>query len=67
MVTKGVPSVPSPVCNLRNVDASVTHEAFTDAVAREFRSEYGISDDVSHFLTILIAREATRFGSIVYQ
>jgi len=45
MVTKGVPSVPSPVCNLCKFDASVTHEAFTDAVVGEFRSEYRISDD----------------------
>jgi len=45
MVTKGVPSVPSPVCNLCKFDASVTHEAFTDAVVGEFRSEYRISDE----------------------
>ena len=47
MITKGVPSVPSPVCNLCKFDASVTHEVFTDAVVGEFRSEYGVSDEVS--------------------
>jgi lipoate-protein ligase A len=55
MVTKGVASMPSPVCNLRNFDTSITHEAFADVVAREFRAEYGISACVSHFLAILAA------------
>ncbi len=52
-MTKGVPSVPSPVCNLCKFDASVTHEAFTDAVVGEFRSEYRISDEVSIISSIL--------------
>ncbi|KAK2465931.1 hypothetical protein APHAL10511_001572 [Amanita phalloides] len=46
MVTKAVASVPSPVCKLTSFDTSVTHEAFTDAVVREFRAEYGIDNDV---------------------
>ena len=63
-MTKGVASVPSPVCNLRNFDTSITHEAFTDVVAREFRAEYGISDCVSHFL-LFLPLEAARFEYFV--
>ncbi|KAF8638590.1 hypothetical protein AX17_002131 [Amanita inopinata Kibby_2008] len=45
MVTKGVASVRSPVCNLQRFDSSITHESFTDAVVNEFRNKYNIGDE----------------------
>lgn len=44
MVTKGVASVRSPVCNLQQYDTNVTHEAFTAAVVNEFQKEYGVNE-----------------------
>ena len=41
MVSKGVESVSSPVKNLREWDALLTHDAFFDAVAHQFTSVYG--------------------------
>lgn len=46
MVTKGVASVRSPVCNLQQFSNKVDHISFTDAVVSEFRKEYGINEDV---------------------
>ncbi|KII94603.1 hypothetical protein PLICRDRAFT_33404 [Plicaturopsis crispa FD-325 SS-3] len=44
MITKGVASVRSPVCNLRRFSATVNHDAFTKAVIDAFREEYGIHE-----------------------
>ncbi|KDQ64230.1 hypothetical protein JAAARDRAFT_118000 [Jaapia argillacea MUCL 33604] len=46
METKGVASVRSPVCNLRQWSESVSHDAFVDAVVTQFRQEYGIDEEV---------------------
>jgi lipoate-protein ligase A len=46
MVTKGVPSVRSPVCNLQHFNPNVTHDLFADAVIREFQKEYDIDETV---------------------
>ncbi|KAG6919734.1 hypothetical protein DXG01_001568 [Tephrocybe rancida] len=43
MITKGVASVRSPVCNLRQFSRDITHDSFTNAVIDEFRKEYNIS------------------------
>ncbi|KAH0840156.1 hypothetical protein J3R83DRAFT_1139 [Lanmaoa asiatica] len=45
MRTKGVASVRSPVRNLVQSSASVTHEAFVDAVIQSFREEYAIDEE----------------------
>jgi len=45
MIIKGVASVRSPVCNLRQWNESVSHESFSEAVVDEFRKEYGIHDE----------------------
>jgi len=45
MHTKGVASVRSPVRNIVQSSASVTHEAFVDAVIRSFREEYAIDEE----------------------
>jgi len=42
IITKGVSSVRSPVCNLEQFNATITHEGFTSAVVQEFRREYQI-------------------------
>ncbi|KIK10376.1 hypothetical protein K443DRAFT_670995, partial [Laccaria amethystina LaAM-08-1] len=44
MITRGVASVRSPVCNLQQYDTNITHEAFTAAVVNEFRKEYGVNE-----------------------
>ncbi|KAJ3508136.1 hypothetical protein NLJ89_g5919 [Agrocybe chaxingu] len=44
IVTKGVESVRSPVCNLHQYK-SITHEDFTAAIITEFRKDYGIVSD----------------------
>jgi len=46
MITKGVASVRSPVCNLQQFSGEITHDTFTTAIVREFRNEYGISAPV---------------------
>jgi len=45
MVSRGVASVPSPVCNLQHFSSTVTHEAFTNAVIQAFRDEYGVQEE----------------------
>ncbi|KAF8165756.1 hypothetical protein B0H34DRAFT_832108 [Crassisporium funariophilum] len=45
IVTKGVASVRSPVCNLQHFGA-VAHNNFTSAVVNEFRKEYEVSSKV---------------------
>ncbi len=47
MDTKGVASVRSPVCNLRQFNPSVGHDNFVEAVVEAFREEYGIHEQVS--------------------
>ncbi len=49
MVTKGVASVRSPVRNLHDFGAKVTHDDFVDAVVESFQSEYQLSDDASPY------------------
>jgi len=46
MITKGVASVRSPVCNLQEFSREITHDTFTNAVVQEFRTEYGIDTAV---------------------
>lgn len=46
MVTKGVASVRSPVCNLQHFNRDVNHEVFTDAVVAQFKQDYGINEEV---------------------
>ncbi|KAI0774574.1 Lipoyltransferase and lipoate-protein ligase [Fomes fomentarius] len=46
METRGVASVRSPVCNLRQHDANVRHEEFVEAVVDAFRQEYGVREEV---------------------
>ncbi|KAK0491530.1 hypothetical protein IW261DRAFT_1438210, partial [Armillaria novae-zelandiae] len=46
MLTKGVASVPSPVCNLRQHDVNISHEQFCEAAISEFRRVYDINEEV---------------------
>ncbi|KAG9003338.1 Biotin/lipoate A/B protein ligase [Tulasnella sp. 427] len=46
LVTKGVESVRSPVQNLRKWAPCLTHEAFVNAVSKEFRETYDGSQEV---------------------
>jgi lipoate---protein ligase len=46
MITKGVASVRSPVCNLQQFNCEITHDSFTNAIVREFKNEYGIDTPV---------------------
>ncbi|KZP21546.1 Lipoyltransferase and lipoate-protein ligase [Athelia psychrophila] len=46
MITRGVASVRSPVCNLQQYSPSASHDAFADAVVQAFREEYNIEQDV---------------------
>ncbi|KAJ7886705.1 hypothetical protein B0H13DRAFT_2043687, partial [Mycena leptocephala] len=50
MVTKGVASVRSPVCNLQQTSPHVEHDSFVRAVVDEFRREYAVdeADDPVH-------------------
>ncbi|EIN10496.1 Lipoyltransferase and lipoate-protein ligase [Punctularia strigosozonata HHB-11173 SS5] len=45
MVTKGVASVRSPVCNLSQFKPSIDHSMFVNAVIKSFRGEYDIDVD----------------------
>ncbi|PFH50145.1 hypothetical protein AMATHDRAFT_121908, partial [Amanita thiersii Skay4041] len=45
MVTKGVASVRSPVCNLQRFDSTITHDKFVNAVIDEFRREYSVDEE----------------------
>ena len=47
METRGVASVRSPVCNLQQHHANVTHDEFVDAVVDAFREEYDVHEEVS--------------------
>ncbi|KAJ7755850.1 Lipoyltransferase and lipoate-protein ligase [Mycena metata] len=46
MVTAGVASVRSPVCNLQQSTPHIEHSVFARAVEREFRREYTIDEKV---------------------
>ncbi|KAF7971725.1 hypothetical protein HWV62_20097 [Athelia sp. TMB] len=46
MITRGVASVRSPVCNLQQYSSSISHDAYTDAVVQAFREEYEIDEEV---------------------
>ncbi|KAK0190428.1 hypothetical protein F5146DRAFT_1102839 [Armillaria mellea] len=48
MVTKGVASVPSPVCNLRQHNVNISHEQFCKAAISEFRRVYDVNEDAQH-------------------
>ena len=50
MQTKGVASVRSPVCNLRQHKPDVSHEDFVHAVVRQFQDHYNIREMVETFL-----------------
>ena len=50
METRGVASVRSPVCNLRQHHYSVNHEDFVDAVVDAFRQEYEVHEEVTIYL-----------------
>lgn len=47
MITKGVASVRSPVCNLAQFSKKVSHEMFVNAVVDSFKAEYGVHDEVT--------------------
>jgi hypothetical protein len=44
MVTAGVASVRSPVCNLQQTSPHVEHDVFMNAVVDEFRREYALDE-----------------------
>ncbi|KAJ7102649.1 hypothetical protein C8R43DRAFT_231611 [Mycena crocata] len=46
MVTAGVPSVRSPVCNLQQFSPDADHDAFVRAVVSEFRKQYGVDERI---------------------
>jgi lipoate---protein ligase len=52
MVTKGVASVRSPVCNLSQFKPTIGHDMFVDAVVKSFRAEYDIEvdDEIVHVM-----------------
>ncbi|KAJ7628096.1 Lipoyltransferase and lipoate-protein ligase [Mycena rosella] len=52
MVTAGVASVRSPVCNLQQSSPATDHTAFARAVVREFRAEYALDETADPTQTI---------------
>ncbi len=50
METRGVASVRSPVCNLQQYHADVSHEGFVQAMVEAFRHEYGVHEEVCRLL-----------------
>ncbi|KAI0776146.1 Lipoyltransferase and lipoate-protein ligase [Trametes elegans] len=46
METRGVASVRSPVCNLQQYHADVSHEKFVRAVVDAFRHEYDVKEEI---------------------
>ncbi|KAF8592114.1 Lipoyltransferase and lipoate-protein ligase [Ramaria rubella] len=46
MVTKGVPSVRSPVHNLRQFKPDITHSEFVDSVIEKFINEYKVNPEI---------------------
>jgi lipoate-protein ligase A len=55
MKTKGVASIRSPVCNLRHWSPDLTHGSFVDAVVAEFKTQYGIDDEVNPFTSDILS------------
>jgi len=47
MITKGVASVRSPVCNLQQSQPEASHERFTQSVIEAFSKAYGIKEQVA--------------------
>ena len=47
MITKGVASVRSPVCNLAQFSETASHDTFVAAVVDSFKTEYGVHDEVN--------------------
>lgn len=47
METKGVASVRSPVCNLKQVKPNIESEDVLDAIVHTFKRDYGVTDKVS--------------------
>ena len=56
MVTKGVASVRSPVCNLQQFNVNVSHGDFSDAVVKAFQDEYGVDQEVYVIIHIVTMR-----------
>ena len=54
MQTKGVASVRSPVCNLRQYKLDVSHEDFVHAVVREFQHHYNVQETVRAGLFLIL-------------
>ncbi|KAF8915189.1 hypothetical protein CPB85DRAFT_1294760 [Mucidula mucida] len=52
MITKGVASVRSPVCNLQQHDPTITHESFSDAVVQAFREAFSDASPVQRVTAI---------------
>jgi len=46
MITKGVASVRSPVCNLAQFSETASHDTFVAAVVDSFKAEYGVHNEV---------------------
>ena len=46
MQTKGVASVRSPVCNLKQHNPNISHEDFVHAIVHEFQDHYNIQEPV---------------------
>ncbi len=64
METRGVASVRSPVCNLRQQYEHVSHEGFVQAAVDAFRTEYDVHEEVragllpsSMWLTVALTRQ----------
>lgn len=47
MITKGVASVRSPVCNLAQFSETASHGTFVAAVVESFKAEYSVHDEVT--------------------
>jgi lipoate-protein ligase A len=55
MITKGVASVRSPVCNLAQFSETVSNDAFVNAVVNSFKAEYGVHNEVTFYLSTYYA------------
>jgi lipoate-protein ligase A len=53
MITKGVASVRSPVCNLAQFSETVSHDTFVNAVVDSFKAEYGVHNEVALYPNVL--------------
>lgn len=64
METRGVASVRSPVCNLRQSYPHVDHETFVDAVVDAFREEYGVDEEVRYLECLTTRSLNVRAGAL---